>query len=535
MRQLYLVALMVLLSLGHAYSGGFDEHATCGFSASLSGEAGIAFVRPRPVLSDVYTSPKGYFDIHYTTVGFDAVPAVDTDGNGIPDRIDSTARAFDEAWEASKLLGYPEPPGDLDSGGSARYDIYVRELGRTTGWYGAAFPEQRIGVGAPYSAGVFTSFIEIDNDHAETDSVNGRRSYSIYGQTALVCTAHHEFHHAVQIGNYGSTPDEGQVLEMTAVWMEYATRPELLSWTEFIPSLMSSLAIHRLGNAALASSGYALSAFCAELSDAYGRNIVREWFESRQKTFSFLAALDTILVRRGSSARSSWRDFGGTLWKSGPRTDTSSIFGGIAPIPPPTPERSVTYSAPSAMIGGSMLSFENRFLRILIPTGEGSFDTLTVCLSSSSRRSFPGEQEPRRSFTLVLTPGSGAIAIGNDYYLTLSGETDEIDMQYWYSNGLRTPALAHTLPSPFKPQRHARVAIPVAMERGGGSARVSILNTEGMEVRVVEGSANALPTGAYLYWDGTDGGGRLLPSGVYVFTSEGGGKTVTGKVVIINE
>jgi hypothetical protein len=135
----------------------------------------------------------------------------------------------------------------------------------------------------------------------------------------------------------------------------------------------------------------------------------------------------------------------------------------------------------------------------------------------------------------VLAPGSGAVAIGNDYYLTLSGETDEIDMQYWYSNGLRTPAMAHTLPSPFKPQRDARVAIPVAIERGGVSARVSILNTEGMEVRVVEGAAEALPTGAYLYWDGTDGGGRLLPSGVYVFTSEGGGSTVTGKLVIINE
>ena len=88
------------------------------------------------------THDNGYFRFHYTTSGTHAVAGADTDGNNVPDYIDQMADVFAHvATVQLDSFGYAEPPSDgwlpvtNDNGGSALYDIYVRNIASNTFGY----------------------------------------------------------------------------------------------------------------------------------------------------------------------------------------------------------------------------------------------------------------------------------------------------------------------------------------------------------------------------------------------------------------
>ena len=81
-------------------------------------------------------------------------------------------------------LGYPLPPPDGIIGGDDKYDIYVMNIGD----YGYTQPENNVG------ASNWTTYMVIDNDF-------GSQFYT-HGIDAARVTVAHEFHHAVQMGNY---------------------------------------------------------------------------------------------------------------------------------------------------------------------------------------------------------------------------------------------------------------------------------------------------------------------------------------------
>ncbi|HVP37197.1 MAG TPA: hypothetical protein VMT04_09405, partial [Terriglobales bacterium] len=108
------------------------------------------FTRPSFAPDSEYTfnSPGGFFKIHFAKTGINAVyqPTVDTNGNGIPDYVDSCAAILDHVWAKEvDSLGYTPPPSDgsyppsWPNGGDGKFDIYLLDLG--TSILGATFPE----------------------------------------------------------------------------------------------------------------------------------------------------------------------------------------------------------------------------------------------------------------------------------------------------------------------------------------------------------------------------------------------------------
>jgi flagellar hook assembly protein FlgD len=81
-------------------------------------------------------------------------------------------------------------------------------------------------------------------------------------------------------------------------------------------------------------------------------------------------------------------------------------------------------------------------------------------------------------------------------------------------------------PNPFDGRTAIRFAIPSA-----GQATLSIYDVQGRLVRnLITGSQTAGVHTAY--WDGRDDGGRLLPSGVYLYRLSSAGRNIQRKMVL---
>ncbi len=156
----------------------------------------VLFQRPTPTNSMV--TPSGKYKIHYFQTGPDA-PAYD---------LNLLAQAVDSVYRFEiEFLGYGFPPGDSlynpngDYGGDNKYDIYILNL---SGVYGYTQFEIEVQPGSDR----YTSYMVIDNDFTGyyTSGINGAR-----------VTVAHEFHHAIQGGNYiFRLPEDIFIYEITS-------------------------------------------------------------------------------------------------------------------------------------------------------------------------------------------------------------------------------------------------------------------------------------------------------------------------------
>ena len=170
-------------------------------------------------LDQVYDN--GLFRFHYTKSGYHAVDETDLNENNVPDYIDSMATIFGEvSQKLHNEMGYLKPPGDgyysatRDKGGSAHYDVYVRNL--FARYYGYVQPEEYAqGKGdneqsnSVREVNAFTSYMTMRNNY---------RSFPLPQMENIKVTAAHEYFHAIQFGYDGW--EKQWLLEASAVWIE---------------------------------------------------------------------------------------------------------------------------------------------------------------------------------------------------------------------------------------------------------------------------------------------------------------------------
>ncbi|MHA2101084.1 MAG: MXAN_6640 family putative metalloprotease, partial [Candidatus Kariarchaeaceae archaeon] len=180
----------------------------------------------RPTTDVSFVTPNGFFRVHYDTIGFNA-PGYDL--NLLADALDSTYR-----FEID-FLGYNIPPGDSavnpdqppgDYGGDNRYDLYIGNLGSGTYGY-TRFDELEVEPGS----GRFTSYMHIHNSFAGfySTGINGAR-----------VTVAHEFHHAIQGGNYIFRIDDSYFYEITSTAMEEFVFDDVNDYYAYITSYFNN-------------------------------------------------------------------------------------------------------------------------------------------------------------------------------------------------------------------------------------------------------------------------------------------------------
>lgn len=216
----------------------------------------------RPALEGVasYDSPGGHFRIHYATTGIDAPPLTDSDVDGIPDWVETTATVFETVYakEVGELLFTAAPAVN-----GQPYDVYLQNLGGGVVKY-LGFTTSDVAV----SASSYASYITIDNDFSEFN--HDRYSELDY----LQITAAHEYHHAIQYGyNYYF---DIWYAEATSTWVEDEVYDSVNQLYDYLPAWFQNMHLPlNTGVDVDTGGGYGRWLYNRYLAEVWGRDVVR--------------------------------------------------------------------------------------------------------------------------------------------------------------------------------------------------------------------------------------------------------------------
>ena len=167
--------------------------------------------------------------VHWVESTEDAPDLTDTDADGIPDRVETTAAVLEEVWAAEvTTLGYRPPKSDLTSpnhGPDGRLDVYLADIGPELYGYCTTDDPNAFDEGYPYWD--VSAYCVLDDDHAPDQFP------STSGLEALQVTAAHEFFHAVQFA-YDWFEDPW-LLEGTAAWIEDEVYDDVDDDLQYLP------------------------------------------------------------------------------------------------------------------------------------------------------------------------------------------------------------------------------------------------------------------------------------------------------------
>jgi len=243
----------------------------------------------RPTRQTNLVSPSGFFRIHYNISG-NEIPNYEPSMT-IEENVMQVAIALDSSYNFEvSYLGYPAPPPDNGEGGDDLYDVYITSA---RGNYGFTEPESALGNEK------YTSFIEI---HYEFSTSN----FFTKGLEAMRVTAAHEFHHAIQMGNYILRWEDLYFYELTSTAFEEFVYDDVNDYYAYMNSYF------RTPETPLPqTTGYNTAAWNVYLRDNFDYDIIKRQWELMPSVRAMFA-INTSLFEYESSFVKEFNRFG--LW-----------------------------------------------------------------------------------------------------------------------------------------------------------------------------------------------------------------------------
>ncbi|MEY4575718.1 MAG: hypothetical protein RL701_421 [Pseudomonadota bacterium] len=256
---------------------------------------------------EAFTSPTGFFNVHFTRKGVHAVPMADSDRDGTPDYVQTVAREFDAVEQFYKELGYREARGSSRDTG-ARFDVYLQD-----------FPTSADGQYCKTQCNddACGGYMLLENDF------DGRNYASQAAAIRLV--ASHEFFHAIQAAY--TVQASLNFAEGTAVWASEAFDPDTGDLDYQVPAYLAQPE-RPLGQDATGTFdgfGYGVSLFFQYLDERYGRDVIRELWETVTDD-SWVDALDSVLMQHDSSLAQAYGEFVQWNLYTGARADAEHSY-----------------------------------------------------------------------------------------------------------------------------------------------------------------------------------------------------------------
>ncbi len=540
--------------------------------------------RPSFAPDSEYThdTPGGYFKIHFTKTGTNAVyqPTVDNNGNGVPDFVDSCASILDYIWAKEvDTMGYNPPPSDgwypvyWDNGGDGKYDVYLVNLGSS--YLGATFPETTYTPGG--ETHVWTSYLELDNNYT---------GYPLYHEQYqwLSVTAAHEFFHAIQFGYDAYEAEvEGENLkpywmEMSAVWMEDQVFDQINDYIYYLRSFLSKPWLSLRNFAGLHPYGACLwPIFLGESFDDI--NIIKEIWTLCSQTAgdNVLAATNTILTDLYSSSLSkAFQEFSVWNYFTADRANPE-VFGfysegqlfyddyGAVEVAEtrlhdafsiyPITDSSLTSQLPQDL-GANYIVFQpiaNSLggLRIFFEDGSGADWNLS--LFGYKGHEFPPEDTTVQDGIGVIVDWARFIEIP---MVIARGDTISSNYTYTYTAqfidsltaGWIPPSsdkVFQNFPNPFVIKDNSSTTKFPLILKTTTDVKLSIFNTSGELVwqkvwqdklgeytpEAFQGYLESIP----FQWNGKNKNGEYVASGIYIYQVVTGNTSEVKKMVVVNE
>lgn len=501
-----------------------EDNIKCGFgtianirsnfeSYDLLKQNEIASVLSRPSTQNSIVSPNGFFRIHYDETG----------ANAIGYDINELAEALDSAYNFEVIkLGYLAPPSDNGLGGDDLYDVYVQNLG--SGTYGYTDPENLVSGSNSY----YTSYLMIDNDFGS--------GYPTNGIDAARVTAAHEFHHAIQVGNYSSNFDDLFYFEITSTAMEEFVYDDINDYYYYLPSFFADPAkrfYYVQGN----NAGYNRAIWNIFLSDKFGFDIIKSSWEKMRNNRA-IEAIASAISDNGSSFKTVFKEFATWIWFTGSRAVPYEFFKEAAFYPQVKPKAS--YQLSSTEISFSAEHIANEFLLF---ENSSSNDSLLVIVSECDINSAINSSSSTTSYRLKLSSSSnsGDIKIDDNNFYSISLESPSLGMfeTVWILNNNiqqgnnSVNELEFAYPQPYVYSKYTNLFLPVS-NAGNGDAELYVYSSD-MNLVFSESLKVFVIDKAKVIWDAKDNSGSKLSTGIYYFVTNSNENIKKGKIVIIND
>lgn len=469
----------------------------------------LAGLLSRPQADTSFLTPSGKFRIHYKKSGFDA-PGYS---------LSELAKAADSSYNYEvNILGYPPPPGDNGAGGDDRHDIYIGNL--SAGLYGYTEMETEL------SPNVWTSFMVIDNDFSthNTKGINGAR-----------VTVAHEFHHAIQVGNYIYRSIDQYYHELSSSAMEEFVFNEINDYYFYLPSYLRNpqRPFSRNGS----NDGYDLAAWNIFLKDRFGFGILkRTWELMREKRA--LNAISDAIAEAGSLFKNEFSLFGQWLYFTGERSVPNKYFKEAQNYPLIRPLMTSVFNKPQTIMN---VASNPVSINYLVFTDQAArTDTFVAVVTNSDLTNGVNDLLKTLSFKYTISNqgGNGLRKVIDGYYTSLESDNSFLlsEMNIFNNspvNAIVTSEINYAFPQPFRYSKDSFIFFP-AGNTLAGFADLAIYSVDmdlvyNGELRIITSDKKVL------MWDAIGNNGRKLSTGVYIYVVKNDNATIKGKFVIYND
>ena len=496
----------------------------------------IRGLRARPVCDEYIDTT--HFRIWYDTSGVHTIL-----GWPNTEYRDAVATAAENSWtEEVTNLGFRQPPsdgGDPDGGGgSAHYDIYVRNLSGVYGYCQGSYT-----VPSTPRADC-TSYVVIDNDYAGFGYPDP--------QDPMKVTVAHEFCHACQ--NSHDYTEEVWYKECTSVWVEDHVYDRVNDYVNYLPYFFTNMyqSLDWEDGTGLRIYGSAVWNFY--LAENFGPGIIPEIWYALEGSAGVFDMIDSVLT--GSYGAAIEEEITGFyIWNffTGARHDGAHYDEGGSW---PQCVFSRLYSTYPVVDGAPYSAHRpdhmgTNYIKFINPGG--GYDGLHVAYDGPNPATYPssayinyqeaGGQAYEYGGISLNMLGNGETTVsgwdGMEYAcLVVVNATDNAnDMNYTYdADEVDTGVDAETYgfgmkpasPNPFTETTSIAYTVPTH----GGYVEITIYDVSGREIRRL--LAGEMPGGhGVAVWDGIDNAGERVASGVYFARLDVDGLTAMGKLVVL--
>lgn len=460
------------------------------------------------------------FRISYYISGDSAVPPLDANTNFIPDWVEKAGEYLEHAYRLQvDTLGYLEPPTFAWTGGYM--DIGVFDMG----YYGETVPL----VEYPANSHKYATQINLENDY-----VGG---FYTHGYDALAVTCAHEFFHAVQLA-YIYRSSDLWYYELSSTWMEDVAHDNVNDYYGYLGSFFSSPT-----RSLTETNGYESAHWNHFIAKRYGRDAVRYSWENME-TSSAMVSIDNALrmVENSSDGlRRAFEQF--ALWNyfTGYRSFLADFYpeGSFYPVvqipASPLQDESIDRSLPvlSACYYRRVAADSNY---LSLEWDPGVSFVISSVIERSQAAPLTTEWHSDASVNIPdLLPGDTIAMIFANVDRTGAKTLLHVNLDSKQGGFSGDPVVA-LVPFPNPVRTDDAEFLFRFLLKADAKIRVQIFSVSGR--KVFDGHSAVLPTGQHsgadgINWNLKDGGGRTVPSGVYVYRFTTDRFTKIGKLAVI--
>jgi len=497
----------------------------------------IRGLRDRPTNTTYYDTE--HFRIHYDTSGSKKI-------YGWPNTSyrDAIAAAAENSW-ATEIddWGFRQPPsdsGDPDGGdGGPLYDIYVQNCSGYYGYCQGCYTQP----GAPSND--CSSYVVIDNDYAGFGYPNPVDPMKV--------TVAHEFNHACQMAH--DYTEGTWYMECTAVWAEDHVYDDINDYLQYLSFFFNSPYRSLEYEDGTGLRVYGSTVWNFFLGEHVSVDVIPEiWYQCENPNGTY-EAMNVVLTARGTSLADEFNEFAIWNWFTGTRDDGEHYEEGASY---PLASLTRTYGSYPIVDGGPSTGYypdhmAANYIRFTNP--DEDYVSLHVSYDGPMLATRPNRAylnwktatpvDSGEYGEISLNPwGNGDVTIdewhqySNVTLVVTNPNTSGDDMDYSYdveqmnvgvpSGEEHLFAMRGASPNPFT----AGTSLSYTVPSGGGHVRVGIYDVAGRLVRDLV--SEQMPAGdAIARWDGIDGAGRRVASGIYFARLDIDGRTACGKLVAL--